>query len=35
MERQNEINGRLMSLQKKEMSKIREWMTETEDKISR
>jgi hypothetical protein len=35
MDRQNEIDGKLMALQRNELDKIREWMTLTEDKISR
>ena len=35
LERQNAINDRLMRLQKDEMTRIREWMTSTEDTISR
>ena len=35
MKRQTAINEKLMRLQRKEMTAIREWMTNTEDKISR
>ena len=35
MQRQNAINDKLMRLQKKEMVEIGDWMTTTEDRISR
>jgi hypothetical protein len=35
LERQNALHESLMNLQEDEMTKIREWMTLTEDKISR
>ena len=35
MKRQTAINEKLMRLQRKEMTAIRDWMTNTEDKISR
>ena len=35
MKRQTAINEKLMLLQRREMTAIREWMTNTEDKISR
>ena len=35
MKRQTAINEKLMLLQHREMTAIREWMTNTEDKISR
>ena len=33
--RQAEIDGTLMRLQEEELGRIREWMTRTEDRISR
>ena len=35
MKRQTAINEKLMLLQRREMIAIREWMTNTEDMISR
>ena len=35
MKRQTAINEKLMLLQRREMTAIRDWMTNTEDKISR
>lgn len=35
LERQNSLHEKLMELQRQEMQRLRNWMTETEDKISR
>lgn len=35
LERQNRLHEKLMDLQRSEMQRLRNWMTETEDKISR
>ena len=35
LDRQNEVDAVLMKLQREELTSIREWMTLTEDKISR
>ena len=35
MKRQTEIHENLMSMQKNEMKKLRDWMTDMEDRISK
>jgi hypothetical protein len=35
LDRQNSLYEKLMALQRSEMQKLRNWMMETEDKISR